>query len=78
MNFNLYLEDELGRKVNSIIKETGRKRNEILREAIANWVKEHFDKKWPASITNFEGCKDYIEPQDLRSELKKPNDKGFF
>ncbi len=77
MNFNIYIEDELGRKIDFIADISGQKRNNIIREAITQWVMEHYPADWPTSIKNFSGIKDFPAFESYRGELSTPKEDLF-
>ncbi len=78
MNFNIYIEDELGQKLENICQLTGKKRNTLIREAILSWLSQYPIPQWPESIQNFEGEPDIIPFESYRTELLPPTDDDLF
>lgn len=78
MNFNLYLDDELGQKLESICQLTGKKRNTLIREALEAWLSQYPISKWPTSIQEFQGVPQMIPFESYRDELNEPSDGGIF
>ena len=59
----------------SIMKETGHKRNKIITEAITEYVKKRKFQEWPEVIKNFKGIEDFKEEdrfENFRKDLKEP------
>ncbi|MEA5508722.1 ribbon-helix-helix domain-containing protein [Crocosphaera sp. UHCC 0190] len=77
MNFNIYIEDELGEKLQQVCQVTGKKRNAIIREALVSWLSQHQSPTWPKSIQNFEGDKNIIPFESYRSELLPPTEEDL-
>jgi len=77
MNVNIYLEDELGKTLNELSEELGMKRNAIIREALHEWVQNHRIAKWPRSVLEFQGVKDFPAFEADRKKLKKPKTDPF-
>lgn len=69
MNVHIYLEDELGQKINSFAKLLGKSRNAIIREAIKAWVNNHAKNEWPASVLKFSGTKKFPDFEQYREDL---------
>lgn len=40
MNFNIYLEDDLGNNLIAMAEKLGKTRNSIIREAVSEFIKE--------------------------------------
>ncbi len=74
MNFNLYLEDEIGKRLNRLAEQTGRSRNALIREAIAGWLERAEHKGWPAAVEQFGGVADAPAFEQYRAHLKPTDD----
>ncbi len=66
MNINIYIEDQLARQLSTFSQKLHRKRNSIVREAIREWLEKHTSTKWPKSILEFKGIKDFPDISELR------------
>jgi hypothetical protein len=77
MNINIYLEDNLGKKITDNAKALGKTRNAIIREAIKEWLKYHKANQWPASVRRFKGITDFPDFEYYRNDLIKPKDDPF-
>lgn len=77
MNFNVYIEDDLARKLEIIANFLGKKKNYIIREALSQWVETHSEVRWPDSIKTFEGIKDFPAFESHRNELLAPKEDIF-
>ena len=75
MNFNVYIEEELGEKLKQVCQVTGKKRNAIVREALVAWLAENQLLTWSKLIDNFEGDKKIVPFESYLSELKPPTEE---
>ncbi len=78
MNFNIYLEDSLGKQLEEVAQKTGYSRNALIREALREFVNKHTHREWPEAILNFQGIEDGIVFESYRDDLRIPSDKGMF
>ena len=79
MNFNIYLEDELGQKLEEIAQNTGQSRNALIREAVREILRKYNQMQWSEEILNFEGFpEDSIIFESYRDELSPPSQIGIF
>jgi predicted DNA-binding protein len=78
MNFNVYLDDELSQKLESICYLTGKKRNTVIREALEVWLSQYSIARWPSSIEEFQGDSQMIPFESYRAELHEPTDGDIF
>lgn len=74
MHFNVYIDDQIGIELNKVTKKSGKKRNAIIREALAEWLQHHVKKEWPTEILTFTGIKDTIEFESYRKLLDVPKE----
>jgi metal-responsive CopG/Arc/MetJ family transcriptional regulator len=77
MNLNIYLEEELAKKLAVYSEKLNRKKNSIVREAIRDWVEKHTKKKWPKSILEFKGIKDFPSVTELRQDIDDKDEDLF-
>lgn len=77
MNFNVYLEDELGKQLEATAKVTGKKRNTIVREAIELWLSVQREAQWSSSLLEFEGVDHPLSFESYRDELTSPQEITF-
>tara|TARA_R110000868_G_scaffold158036_3_gene385784 strand:- start:33093 stop:33329 length:237 start_codon:yes stop_codon:yes gene_type:complete len=77
MNFNVYIENTLAERMNSLARETHMSRNAIIRVALKNWVDEHEHQAWPNAVLNFKGDPDFPGFEDHRDDLLPPKDDPF-
>lgn len=71
MNFNVYIEDELGAELDVCAGQIGKTRNAIIREALKDWVNQHSVRQWPAAILDFQGIKKASQQREVRSAEEK-------
>jgi predicted transcriptional regulator len=72
MNFNLYLDDETGRKLNELAEKTGESRNALVRQAVSEWLERHGKPQWPEELLAFKGIADAPLFEASRDSLKPP------
>jgi Arc/MetJ-type ribon-helix-helix transcriptional regulator len=72
MNFSVHLNDEMVRRLNRTAKESGRTRNALIREAVADWLAKQRPAQWPAEVASFRGVGKFKRFEDAREELEPP------
>ena len=72
MNFNIYLDDETGRRLNQVAKQAGESRNALVRQAVSNWLNRHGKPQWPDEVLAFKGMADTPPFEANRGRLKPP------
>lgn len=77
MNINIYLEDDLAKSLNQIVKGSGQSRNAVIREAVREYIILHEEKKWPSSIVNYKGTKGITPFESQRDDLLPPKEDPF-
>lgn len=77
MNVNIYIEESLNSRLNLLIKESGKTRNAIVRDALKDWVERHEHHQWPSAILKFKGIKNAPRFEDSRAELLPLNEDPF-
>lgn len=74
MNFNIYIEDQLGKQLQKAAKATGKSKNALIREALSEWFQNHPLNKWPDTVLQHEGIHDFMPFESHRDELQTPKD----
>lgn len=69
MNLNIYLEDHVAKQLTIQAEKLHRKRNSIIREALAEWLSKHNSESWPSSIIEFHGIENWDDIEVLRKGL---------
>lgn len=77
MNFHVYLDDELGRKVEKLCLDTHKKRNTIIREALHFYLDQCNGRKWPESVLAFNGIPNFPSFESLREDLPDDTRETF-
>lgn len=77
MHFNVYLDDQIGTALNKAVKKSGKKRNALIREALAEWLHRHLQTEWPREVLEFQGIKEGIDFEKYREHVTKPKDDPF-
>ncbi len=72
MNFNIYLDDETGQRLNHVAKQAGESRNALVRQALSEWLDRQGKPQWPAEVLAFEGWADMHPFEASRDKLKQP------
>ena len=77
MNFNVYLDDDLGSRLVEAAKESHKSRNGLIREAIDQWLKTKETTEWPDEILQFTGINDFPSFESHRTGLGTVKDDPF-
>lgn len=80
MHFNVWINDNLMKSVEMIMKIEGKKRNTVISEAITQYVKQKQPNQWPDEIKNFkgiEGIESWEGFEADRLKLKDPEENIF-
>ena len=73
MNFSIYLNDELGKKLQEIAEREQISRNNLINEAIARLIEEREANTWSEEVLNWSGCPEFeiASRDDLAAPKKK-------
>jgi Arc/MetJ-type ribon-helix-helix transcriptional regulator len=77
MNFSVHLNDELVERLNQTAKESGKARNALIREAVAEWLGRRRPAAWPVEVINFRGIRRMKRFEEDRNTLKPPRSSPF-
>ena len=47
MNFNVYVKEEMGRRISKAARKFHRSRNSIINEALEEWLNRYESNQWP-------------------------------
>ena len=72
MNFNIYLDDETGQRLNHVAEQAGETRNALIRQAVSEWLNRHGKPNWPDAVLAFKGMADIPLFEASRDRLKPP------
>ena len=72
MNFNIYLDDETGAKLNEAAAKSGDTRNAVIRRAVSEWLNRRGQSEWPTEVRQFTGVADMTPFEARRDTLKPP------
>ena len=70
MNFNIYLDDETGQKLNHVAEQAGESRNALIRQAVSEWLNRRGKPNWPNEVLAFKGMADMPLFEASRDRLK--------
>jgi predicted transcriptional regulator len=76
MNFNIYIDDQLGNELSIYAQKLGVTRNKVIREALTSYM-ANTSKQWPDEVAKFKGLKDFPAFEESRHELKANNEDPF-
>lgn len=62
MNFSIHIDDETARALNRLAKETGKKRNSLIREAIFQYLQTKRGCRWPKEVLELIGSAKDLPP----------------
>lgn len=74
MNFNIYLDDETGRRLKAEAESRGEPRNALIRQAVVEWLDRRVGSQWPAEVMAFRGLGEMPPFEAGRNGLKPPAD----
>lgn len=72
MNFNIYIDDDTGQRLNRAAEDVGESRNALIRQAVAEWLARHGKPQWPDEVLAFEGMADLPPFEAGRNGLLPP------
>lgn len=80
MNFNIYLNDEIAKKLEYLAEKEKKSRNSLIRAAIEAYLNANKStSEWPKIILDFKGVGDAIPSfESYRNELKPPKEEDLF
>jgi predicted transcriptional regulator len=75
MNFSIYINDELGKKLQAIAEREHISRNNLINEAIARLIEEREANTWSEEVLNWSGCPEF--ELGSRDGLTAPKEEIF-
>jgi hypothetical protein len=76
MNFNVYLDEALARRLAALAKRTGARRNALIRQAVASLV-ARTKAEWPGPVLEWDGDPTIPPFEALRIDLGEPTVDPF-
>jgi hypothetical protein len=73
MYFNIHLDDEIGHQIITMAKKIGQSNEDLIGEAIRQWLQRQPQNKWPKEVMTFTGIQDFPRFESYRSELQPLN-----
>lgn len=77
MNFNIYIDDQLGNRLIEVAKESQKSRNALIREAIGLWLNTQEKSTWPEAVMDFEGIDHFPAFEAYRKDLAPVSEDPF-
>jgi metal-responsive CopG/Arc/MetJ family transcriptional regulator len=74
MTFSIHLENALAERLDRTVRDSGKPRNALIREAVREWLDRHQPRQWPAEIMSFRGVKGLARFEHGRKRLRPPRD----
>lgn len=74
MGFSVHLEEDLLKRLDRIARQTSRRRNALIREAVASYLERQERRAWPDVVMEFKGESDAPRFEATRSELSEPRE----
>lgn len=74
MNFNIYLDDETGRRLIELAEREGESRNSLIRKAVKHLLDRPARPTWPESVLKHEGFADFPEIRGGVADLLEPSE----
>lgn len=68
MHFNIYLDDKTGKKLNRVVKQTGKTRNALIRAAVTHLL-ETDRRHWPEEFLGWKGDPGFKGFESFRADL---------
>ena len=75
MNFSIYINDELGKKLQEIAEREHISRNNLINEAIARLIEQREASTWNEEVLNWSGCHEF--EIGSRDDLIVPKEEIF-
>jgi hypothetical protein len=72
MNFNVYVDEEMGKRLERLAKARRTSRNALIREAVAQLLDRAADIGWPKVVADFEGDPRAHRFERSRRQLRAP------
>ena len=72
MNFNVYIDEETGKRLELLAKARRTSRNALIREAVAQLLDRATDTGWPKAVLEFAGVRGTARFESSRKHLKAP------
>jgi Arc/MetJ-type ribon-helix-helix transcriptional regulator len=72
MSCSIHLSNEMVERLDRAASETGKTRNALVREAVAEWLDRRRMSQWPPSVMSFKGLQGVTRFDESRKELRPP------
>ncbi|HLD95157.1 MAG TPA: hypothetical protein VI959_00755 [Alphaproteobacteria bacterium] len=77
MNLHIYLEQSVFNEIEFLCKQTRKKRNTIIREAISYYLLHQKKGSWSKRVLEFKGIENFEAFEENRANLKSTNTQTF-
>lgn len=72
MNFNVYIDQQIGEQLERLAKNRRTSRNSLIREALARFLENDAKRAWPDAVLGFEGIRGVPRFEHARRRLRTP------
>ena len=72
MNFNIYLDEQTGKRLARVAAKSHKSRNALIRDAVRGWLAVEGKAVWPDIVLAFEGVKRIEHFESHRERLRAP------
>ena len=72
MNFNIYLDEQTGKRLTRVAAKSRKSRNALIRDAIRGWLAVEGKPAWPGIVLEFQGVKGLQPFESHRKRLRVP------
>jgi predicted transcriptional regulator len=74
MTFSIHLDQPTAEALARVVRETGRTRNALIREAVRHWLATTERSEWPPVVRHFKGDANAVRFEEHRQGLREPQD----
>jgi predicted transcriptional regulator len=74
MTFSIHIDEPTAEALARAVRESGKTRNRLIRDAIRQWLASAERREWPAAVRDFRGEGRVARFEDHRADLREPLD----
>ena len=72
MHFNVYIDDQTGKRLSDVAQQSGQTRNALIRSAVNDWLARRNYPQWPDLVMSYTGMDEMPPFESDRDQLKQP------
>ena len=77
MNFNVYIDEQTGKRLARLARARRTSRNALIRKALAHLLEREAKAEWPSKVLDFRGIPEAARFEDARRVLGAPRADPF-